>query len=84
MKNPSSERGRGPGVVFRYATAEERAMTAKPNMRPTPPEKIEKRKQKERERAENSLETGLEDTFPASDPVSVTQPSPSKNDRKQD
>ncbi len=26
------------------------------------------------------LETGLVDTFPASDPVSVTQPSPTKTD----
>lgn len=59
-------------------------MTANPNMRPTPSDKIEKRKEKERKRAEDSLEKGLEDTFPASDPVSVTQPSPSKNDSKQD
>ena len=28
------------------------------------------------------LETGLIDTFPASDPVSVAQPSPSKSGRK--
>jgi len=29
------------------------------------------------------LETGLLDTFPASDPVSATQPSPSKADGKE-
>jgi len=52
------------------------------NMRPTPPEKIEARKEKERKRAENSLEKGLEDTFPASDPVNVTQPPPSAADKK--
>jgi len=27
------------------------------------------------------LEEGLEETFPASDPVNVTQPPPSKDDR---
>ena len=30
------------------------------------------------------LDTGLEDTFPASDPVSVTQPTPSKADADAD
>ena len=34
-------------------------------------------------RIERSLEQGLEDTFPASDPVSVTQPAPRVHDRKQ-
>jgi hypothetical protein len=29
---------------------------------------------------EDALEEGLEETFPGSDPVSVTQPSPSKED----
>ncbi len=36
----------------------------------------------ERRRLEKSLEEGLEETFPASDPVSVTQPSPSIQDKK--
>jgi hypothetical protein len=61
-------------------------MTADPKMRPTPPEKIEKREEKEEEkrrgRVENALEEGLEDTFPASDPVSVTQPPPTPADKK--
>lgn len=57
-------------------------MTTNPQLRPTPPEKTEKRREKERQRAENSLEKGLEDTFPASDPVNVTQPPPSKDDKK--
>jgi hypothetical protein len=57
-------------------------MTAAKKMPPTPPEKVEARKEKERKRAENSLETGLEDTFPASDPVQVTQPPPSKADKR--
>ncbi len=29
---------------------------------------------------DEALEEGLEETFPGSDPVSVTQPAPSKND----
>jgi hypothetical protein len=59
-------------------------MNANPKLRPTPPEKVEKRKEQENKRrhAENSLETGLEDSFPASDPVSVTQPPPSPQDKK--
>jgi hypothetical protein len=56
--------------------------TAVKNLPRTPPEKIEQRKEKERRRAEDSLEKGLEDTFPASDPVSVTQPPPSKEDKR--
>jgi hypothetical protein len=34
----------------------------------------------EKRALEESLEEGLEETFPASDPVSVTQPAPSKGD----
>jgi hypothetical protein len=30
---------------------------------------------------EEALEEGLEETFPGSDPVNVTQPAPSKGDR---
>jgi hypothetical protein len=37
-------------------------------------------KDEERRRLEEALEEGLEETFPASDPVSVTQPQPSKDD----
>ena len=32
----------------------------------------------EHERLEAALEAGLEDTFPASDPVAVTQPAPER------
>jgi hypothetical protein len=32
------------------------------------------------EALENALEEGLEETFPASDPVNVTQPAPSRQD----
>ena len=57
-------------------------MTANLKLRQTPPEKIERRKEKERERVEDSLEQGLEGTFPASDPINVTQPAPSVADKK--
>lgn len=43
-------------------------------------EAIEEEKEARR-RAANSLEKGLVDTFPASDPVSVVQPPQSKQDR---
>jgi hypothetical protein len=38
---------------------------------------------KQRERLERSLEEGLEDSFPASDPINVTQPPPSVEDKRQ-
>jgi hypothetical protein len=38
-------------------------------------------KSAEKRRLERALEEGLEETFPASDPVSVTQPAPSRADR---
>jgi hypothetical protein len=44
-------------------------------------EREEERKERRR-LEERSLEKGLEDTFPASDPVSVTQPPPSVHDKK--
>ena len=34
-----------------------------------------------RSRLEKSLEEGLQDTFPASDPINVTQPPPSVQDK---
>ncbi|GLR87069.1 hypothetical protein GCM10007857_37800 [Bradyrhizobium iriomotense] len=35
----------------------------------------------EKHRLDEALEEGLEETFPASDPVNVTQPPPSRGDR---
>jgi hypothetical protein len=35
----------------------------------------------EKRRLDETLEEGLEETFPGSDPVNVTQPPPSKPDR---
>jgi len=45
--------------------------------RPAP----EHAKSAEKRRLDEALEEGLEETFPASDPVNVTQPPPSKGDR---
>ena len=41
------------------------------------------RKSAEQERLDKALEEGLEDSFPASDPVNVTQPPPSRTDKKE-
>ena len=48
----------------------------KPDLKPvrTPRESAEKR------RLDEALEEGLEETFPGSDAVNVTQPAPSKGD----
>ena len=35
----------------------------------------------EKRELDDALEEGLEETFPGSDPVNVTQPAPSKGDR---
>jgi hypothetical protein len=35
----------------------------------------------EKRRLDDALDEGLEETFPASDPVNVTQPPPSKGDQ---
>lgn len=45
-------------------------------------EALEEFKDDQRRKADASLDKGLEDSFPASDPVSVTQPPPSVHDRK--
>ena len=38
--------------------------------------------EKRKERLERALEEGLEESFPASDPVNVTQPPPSVQDKR--
>ena len=48
---------------------------SEPRKRPDNPKDAEKRA------LDDALEEGLEETFPASDPVNVTQPAPSKGDR---
>ena len=37
-------------------------------------------KENEKRRLEQALEEGLEETFPASDPVNVAQPAPTRGD----
>ena len=48
---------------------------ASPAKTESPASKIKEAMQK-RERLERALEEGLRETFPASDPVAVTQPAP--------
>jgi hypothetical protein len=40
------------------------------------------RDEERKRRLEKSLEQGLEDSFPASDPINVTQPPPTAGDKK--
>lgn len=46
----------------------------------TPRRKGEKPDSEEKRRLDDALEEGLEETFPGSDPVNVTQPPPSRED----
>jgi len=46
-----------------------------PRKQPEKPDAAEKRE------LDDALEEGLEETFPASDPVNVIQPAPTKGDR---
>ena len=41
-----------------------------------------KREDARNRKLERSLEQGLEDSFPASDPVNVTQPAPTRRDKR--
>jgi hypothetical protein len=41
------------------------------------------KKKHEHDALEKALEQGLEESFPGSDPVNVTQPAPSKKDKHQ-
>jgi hypothetical protein len=53
-------------------------MTRPPMTRPRPAPKPDYKEEKRR--LDDALEEGLEETFPGSDPVNVTQPPPSKGD----
>ena len=48
-----------------------------------PDVKEKPRSEKPKDKLERKLEEGLEETMAGSDPVSITQPSPSKADKKQ-
>lgn len=43
-----------------------------------PKPSVEKKRENERQRLEKALEEGLEETFPASDAVAVTEPAPTR------
>ena len=49
-------------------------MTSKPKFEP--PKPTDKKPETEKQQLDRELEEGLEETFPASDPVSVTEPGP--------
>jgi uncharacterized Zn finger protein len=86
----SRERGPLPGVILELRGKPQEEFMGIPNDTVTEEEIDEKRRQEakeefkegQRRKVEKSLEKGLEDSFPASDPVSVTQPPPSKLDKK--
>jgi hypothetical protein len=40
-------------------------------------------RERQNEKLDDALERGLEETFPASDPVSVVQPPPSPRDKRE-
>lgn len=44
------------------------------------PKNDNKPKDPEKKKLDDALEKGLEESFPGSDPVSVTQPAPSRHD----
>lgn len=48
--------------------------------RTVPASDTERKNRDEKRRLDDALEEGLEETFPASDPVNVTQPPPTKGD----
>jgi hypothetical protein len=57
--------------VAEHARAEKKRREAESESEETQKQKLEK-----------SLERGLEDSFPGSDPINVTQPPPTRSDRK--
>jgi hypothetical protein len=56
------------------------ARAIRENMMPGSGTKHPKTADEDKRRLDDALEEGLEETFPGSDPVSVTQPAPSKGD----
>jgi hypothetical protein len=65
----------------RYPATLEEDLMSKFNPAPKDKHADEVGKSKPKTQADKSLEQGLEDTFPGSDPVNVTQPAPSKQDK---
>jgi hypothetical protein len=65
---------RPPNRLNPIGAAELENTMSKPGSEPKASKEVEKR------RLDEALEEGLEETFPGSDPVNVTQPAPSKAD----
>jgi hypothetical protein len=74
-----------PGTLSNDRTAGEFRMTnpATKKRGGDPDVKDKPRRDKPKDKMERKLEEGLEETMAGSDPVSITQPSPSKVDKKQ-
>ena len=53
-------------------------------LRSTSGQTAQRRKDNEARHLDDLLDKGLEDTFPASDPVEITQPPPSRQDKTPD
>jgi hypothetical protein len=78
------------GRVVPFGNSEQETLMGIPNESVTENEIEEKRRQEQKEefreeqrrKAEKSLDRGLEDSFPASDPPAVTQPPPTVHDQK--
>jgi hypothetical protein len=69
-------------AVIATDAAEEKAMSKfNPAPKDVHADKIGKA-DKQKSEADKSLDKGLEDTFPGSDPVNMTQPAPSKQDKE--
>jgi hypothetical protein len=74
---PQRGNGRRPGALgSRDPTQEDRMIEARTKAK-TP----EKPNDPEKKKLDDALEEGLEDSFPASDPINLTQPPPSKHDQ---
>ena len=68
----------GPSAKSPRAAHFRKITMSKSGSAPKDPENTEK--SAEKRRLDDALEEGLEETFPGSDPVNVTQPPPSKQD----
>lgn len=68
--------GRSRTLILRNSTQEQTMADAD-----TKPKDAHKPKDPEKRKLDDALEKGLEESFPGSDPVNVTQPPPSKHDQ---
>jgi nicotinate phosphoribosyltransferase len=57
-------------------------MNEKSKHRRPKPSKVDPEADEKKQRLERELEEGLEETFPGSDPVAVTEPAPASGNRR--